>query len=358
MGPTVMPIMKPKGLRSPTMKLTFRSLSLTALLVALAITVSPSRAQTALDKVSFGTNWVAEAEHGGFFQAVADGTYRKYGLDVTIVPGGPNTNNRMLLIAGKLDFFMAASTLMSFDAVTNHVPVMAVAAVFQKDPQVLLTHPETKATKLEDLKPLTVFISKEGMTTYFQWLKSEYGFNEKNVRPYNFNPQPFIATPQSAMQGYVTSEPYSVEKSAGWKPGIFLLSDYGYNPYSTLIETRQDMIDKKPDLVQRFVDASMVGWYNYLYGDNSAGNAMIKKLNPEMTDELLAYSIGKMKDYGIVDSGDSLQNGIGAMTDERMASIFEKMVRAGVVRSDVDYRNSYTLRFVNKGVGVDLRPKN
>jgi NitT/TauT family transport system substrate-binding protein len=311
-----------------------------------------------LDKVSFGTNWIAEAEHGGFFQAVADGTYRKYGLDVTIVPGGPNSNNRMLLIAGKLDFFMAANTLMSFDAVTNNVPVVSVAAVFQKDPQVLLTHPETKATKLEDLKPLTVFISKEGMTTYFQWLKSEYGFNEKNVRPYNFNPQPFIATPQSAMQGYVTSEPYSVEKSAGWRPGIFLLSDYGYNSYSTLIETRQDVIDKKPDLVQRFVDASMVGWYNYLYGDNAAANAMIKQLNPEMTDELLAYSIAKMKDYGIVDSGDSLKNGIGAMTDERVASFFEKMVRAGVVRSDIDYRNSYTLRFINKGVGLDLRPKN
>jgi NitT/TauT family transport system substrate-binding protein len=311
-----------------------------------------------LDKVSFGTNWVAEAEHGGFFQAVADGTYRKYGLDVTIVPGGPNSNNRMLLIAGKLDFFMAANTLMSFDAVTNNVPVVSVAAVFQKDPQVLLTHPETKATKLEDLKPLTVFVSKEGMTTYFQWLKSEYGFNEKNVRPYNFNPQPFIATPQSAMQGYVTSEPYSVEKSAGWKPGIFLLSDHGYNSYSTLIETRQDVIEKKPDLVQRFVDASMVGWYNYLYGDNAAANAMIKQLNPEMTDELLAYSIGKMKDYGIVDSGDSLKNGIGAMTDERVASFFEKMVRAGVVRSDVDYRKSYTLRFINKGVGLDLRPKN
>jgi NitT/TauT family transport system substrate-binding protein len=332
-----------------------------AWLMALPV-FAQSSAQSAtdgkLDKVSFGTNWIAEAEHGGFFQAVADGTYRKYGLDVTIVPGGPNSNNRMLLIAGKLDFFMAANTLMSFDAVTNNVPVVSVAAVFQKDPQVLLTHPETKATKLEDLKPLTVFISKEGMTTYFQWLKSEYGFNEKNVRPYNFNPQPFIATPQSAMQGYVTSEPYSVEKSAGWRPGIFLLSDYGYNSYSTLIETRQDVIDKKPDLVQRFVDASLVGWYNYLYGDNAAANSMIKQLNPEMTDELLAYSIAKMKDYGIVDSGDSLKNGIGAMTDERVASFFEKMVRAGVVRSDVDYRKSYTLRFINKGVGLDLRPKN
>jgi NitT/TauT family transport system substrate-binding protein len=309
-----------------------------------------------LDKVSFGTNWVAEAEHGGFFQAVADGTYRKYGLDVTIVPGGPNDNNRMLLIAGKIDFFMAANTLMSFDAVGNNVPVVAVAAIFQKDPQVFLTHPESKITKLEELKPLTLFVSKDGMGSYFQWLKSEYGFSDKNVRPYTFNPQPFIATGQSAMQGYVTSEPFAVEKSAGFKPGVILLADYGFNTYSTLIETRRDVIEKKPDLVQRFVDASAVGWYNYIYGDNSAGNAMIKKMNPEMTDELLAYSVKKMKEYGIVDSGDTLRNGIGAMSDERVTSFFEKMVRAGVVKSDIDYRKSYTLRFVNKGVGVELRP--
>ena len=328
------------------------------LLVALVMVLSPARAQTRLDKVSFGTNWVAEAEHGGFFQAVADGTYAKYGLDVTIVPGGPNDNNRMLLIAGKLDFFMAANTLMSFDAVANNVPVVTVAAIFQKDPQVLLTHPESKITRLEELKPLTLFVSKEGMTSYFQWLKSEYGFSEKNVRPYNFNPQLFIANPKSAMQGYVTSEPYAIEKSAGFKPGIILLADYGFNCYSTLIETRRDLIDKKPDLVQRFVDASMIGWYNYLYGDHTAANAMIRKLNPEMTDELIAYSIARMKEYGIVDSGDSLRDGIGAMTDARMASFFDKMVRARVVRPDIDYRKAYTLRFVNKGVGVDLRPKN
>ena len=332
--------------------------ALTAVLVALVMGLSPGRAQTALDKVSFGTNWVAEAEHGGFFQAVADGTYAKYGLDVTIVPGGPNNNNRMLLIAGKLDFFMAANTLMSFDAVANNVPVVTIAAIFQKDPQVLLTHPETKITRIEDLKQLTLFVSKEGISSYFQWLKSEYGFNEERVRPYTFNPQPFLANKQSAMQGYVTSEPYAIEKSAGFKPGIILLADYGFNSYSTLIETRRDVIDKKPDLVQRFVNASMIGWYNYLYGDNTAANAMIRKLNPEMSDELIAYSIARMKEYGIVDSGDSLRDGIGAMTDARMASFFDKMVRAHVIRSDIDYRKSYTLRFINKGVGLDLRPKN
>ncbi|KJC49635.1 ABC transporter substrate-binding protein [Bradyrhizobium sp. LTSP857] len=329
--------------------------ALTVALCPVFVAGQPARAET-LDKVAFGTNWVAEAEHGGFFQAVADGTYQKYGLDVTIVPGGPNENNRMLLIAGKLDFFMAANTLMSFDAVANNVPVVTIAAIFQKDPQVMLTQPDAKVSKIEDLKPLTLFVSKEGMTSYFQWLKSEYGFSEKNVRPYNFNPQPFIANPKSAMQGYVTSEPFAVEKAAGFKPNVILLADSGFNTYSTLIETRRDLVDKKTDLVQRFVDASIVGWNNYIYGDNSAGNAMIKKLNPEMTDELLAYSVAKMKEYGIVDSGESLRNGIGAMSDDRYTSFFNKMVKAGVVKPDLDFRKSYTLRFVNKGVGVELRP--
>ena len=345
MNPALLP-------RALTLGLRFLSFAL-----ALSLSILPAGAQTTLDKVSFGTNWIPEAEHGGFFQAVADGTYQRYGLDVTIVPGGPNDNNRMLLIAGKLDFFMAANTLMSFDAVANNVPVVTVAAIFQKDPQVFLTHPESKITKLEQLKPLTLFVSKEGITSYFQWLKSEYGFSEAKVRPYTFNPQPFIASPQSAMQGYVTSEPFAVEKAAKFKPGIILLADYGFNSYSTLIETRRELTDKKPDLVQRFVDASIIGWYNYLYGDNAPGNALIKKLNPEMTDELLAFSVDKMKEYGIVDSGDTLRDGIGAMNDERATSFFDKMVRAGVVKPGLDYKRAYTLQFVNKGVGLELRPK-
>ena len=295
--------------------------ALTTALLAATLGVSagvlPVRAQSSdksLDKVSFGTNWVAEGEHGGFFQALADGTYKKYGLDVTIVPGGPNENNRMLLIAGKLDFFMSANSLQTFDAVTNNVPLVAVATMFQKDPQVFLTHPEVKVSKIEDLKPLTLLISKEGITSYFQWLKSEYGFDENKVKPYTFNPQPFIVNKQTAMQGYVTSEPFAVEKAAGFKPNVLLLADYGFNSYSTLIETRRDLVDKKPDLVQRFVDASIVGWYTYVYGDNSAGNAMIKKLNPDMNDELLAYCVAKMREYGIVDSGDSIKNGTVSYT--------------------------------------------
>jgi NitT/TauT family transport system substrate-binding protein len=316
----------------------------------------PASAQ-ALDKVSFGTNWVAEGEHGGFYQALADGTYRKYGLDVTIVPGGPSTNNQILLPVGKIDFYLSANSLQGFDAVAQNVPVVEIAALFQKDPQVLIAHPDQGIETFADLKNLTLFVSADGMATYYQWLKADYGFKDSQVRPYTFNTQPFIVNPKSAMQGYVTSEPFAVEKAAKFTPKVFLLADQGFSDYSTLIETRRDLVDNKPDLVQRFVDASIVGWYNYIYHDNSAANALIKKQNPEMTDDLLAYSVAKMKEYGIVDSGDATTLGVGAMTDARMKDFFDKMVRSGVTKAGLDYRKSYTLQFVGKKVGLDLRPK-
>jgi NitT/TauT family transport system substrate-binding protein len=324
--------------------------------LALSLAASPATAQ-ALDKVSFGTNWLAEGEQGGFYQALADGTYRKYGLDVTIVPGGPNTNNRILLPVGKIDFFLSANTLQSFDAVAQNIPTVEVAGLFQKDPQVLIAHPDEGIEKFTDLKNLTLFISQEGVASYFQWLKADYGFKESQVKPYTFNPQPFILDKKSAMQGYVTSEPFGVEKAAKFAPKVFLLADQGFSAYSTLIETRRDLVDKKPDLVQRFVDASIVGWYNYIYHDNSAGNALIKKQNPEMTDDVLAYCVAKLKQYGIVDSGDAATLGVGAMTDARIKAFFDQMVRSGVVKAGLDYKKGYTLQFVDKKVGLDLGPK-
>jgi len=330
--------------------------ALTSLAALCAAAVGTVQAQ-ALDKVSFGTNWVAEAEHGGFYQALADGTYRQYGLDVTVVQGGPNTNNRILMTVGKIDFFISANTLESFDAVAQKVPIVDVAAVFQKDPQVLLAHPGQGIEKLQDLQNLTVFVSPEGMSSYYPWLRANYGFKDTQIKPYTFNPQPFLADQKSAMQGYVTSEPFAVEQEGKFKPKIFLLADQGFSAYSTLIETRRELVEKKPDLVQRFVDASIVGWYNYLYGDNAAANALIKQQNPEMTDALLAYSVAKMKEYGIVDSGDALTLGIGAITDARVQDFYDKMLRAGVVKPGLDYRKSYTLQFVDKKVGLELRPK-
>jgi NitT/TauT family transport system substrate-binding protein len=310
-----------------------------------------------LDAVRFGTNWVAEAEHGGFYQSVADGTYRKYGLDVTIVQGGPQVNNRMLLAVGKIDFYMSANTLQAFDAVQQDVPTVTVAAMFQRNPQVLIAHPDQGIDRFEDLRKLTLFISPDGVATWFQWLKAEFGFKDAQVKPYTFDPQPFLANKRSAMQGYVTAEPYVIGKQGRFTPRVFLLADHGFTAYSTLIETRRDLVERNPGLVQRFVDASIIGWYRYLYGDNRAANALIRQHNPEATDELNAYSVARLKEFGIVDSGDALTSGIGAMTDTRMRIFFDTMVRAGVTRPSLDFRKSYTLQFVNRKIGLDLRPR-
>ncbi len=314
-------------------------------------------AANAADKVSFGTNWLAEAEHGGYYQALVDGTYAKYGLDVTIVPGGPQANNGLLLAAGKLDFYMGGNLLLAFDAIDQNLGIVVVAAHFQKDPQMVMSHPGVGLDKWEDLPKATAFIAKEGLASFYRWMETAYGFKEANVKPYTFNPAPFIADPHSIEQGYVTSEPYAVEKEGHFKPNIFLLADHGYNTYATTIETRADVIAQHKDVVQRFVDASTIGWYHYLYGDNTKANELIKKDNPEMTDDQIAFSIAKMKEYGLVDSGDTLKHGIGAMNDARVKSFYDEMVKAGVVKAGLDYKKAYTLEFVNKGVGLDLRPK-
>jgi NitT/TauT family transport system substrate-binding protein len=311
----------------------------------------------ALDEVSFGTNWLAEAEHGGFYQAIADGTYEKYGLKVTIVQGGPQAANRQLLLAGKTEFNMAGNLLEPFSAVEQNVPLVEVAAIFQKEPQVLIAHPDAGVETFQDLAKLpTLFMSKDGFASYFQWMKSEFpGFKDEQFKPYTFNPAPFLADKQSAQQGYITSEPHEVEKQGGFKPKLFLLADNGFNTYSTTIETTTDYLKANPDIVKRFVEASIIGWYNYLYGDNKAANDLIKKDNPEMTDEQLAYSVDVMKQYGIVDSGDTLEKGIGCMTDERVKSFYDKMVKAGVVKDGLDISKIYTTEFVCKGLGKELR---
>lgn len=313
----------------------------------------------ALDEVTFGTNWLAQAEHGGFYQAIADGTYEKYGLDVTIRQGGPQAGNQALLIAGKIQFYMQGNMLSPFDAAEQGIPVIEVAAIFQKEPQVLLAHPDQGIDTFEDLAKLpTLFLSKDGYSSYFLWMKSAFkGFNDAQYKPYTFNPAPFIADTQSAQQGYITSEPYAIEKETGWAPKLFLLADYGFDTYSTLIEGMKAYVDENPDITKRFVEASIIGWNNYLYGDNAAANALIKTDNPEMTDEQLAYSIAKMKDYGIVDSGDTETMGIGCMTDARQKSFYDKMVTAGVVKAGIDYTTTYTSEFVCNGLGVDLKKK-
>ncbi len=328
----------------------------TGWVLAAALAASIATPASALDEVTFGTNWVAQAEHGGFYQAVVDGTYEKYGLDVTIMPGGPQVNNRLMLPTGRLDFLMGGNMLQAFSAVENDIPTIAVAAIFQKEPQVIITHPDQGLDSFDDLKTIDLLIGADGLASFYQWMVSEHGFSEEQVKPYTYSMAPFLSDTRLGQQGYLTSEPYAIESETGIKPNIFLLADHGFDTYSTTIETRTDLVEDSPDLVQRFVDASIVGWYNYLYGDNTAANAMIKHDNPEITDGQIAFSIDKMKEYGIVDSGDTETLGIGAMTDARMNSFFEGMVRAGIVSGDIDHTQSYTLDFVNNGLGLDLRP--
>ena len=328
-----------------------------AVLAGLAGLIALSGPALALDKVTFGTNWLADPEAGGYYQAVVDGTFAKYGLDVTIMPGGPQSNGGMLLIAGKIEFFMGGDMIGDFLSVEQNVPTVVVAAHFQKDPQIFMSHPGVGLDKWTDLPKATAFVSNGALNSFYAWMRLAWGFKDENVKPYNFNSGPFITVKNSIQQGYLTSEPFEVEKQGGFKPNVFLLADQGYSTYATLVETRKEIVEKNPDLVQRFVDASTIGWYHYLYGDNSKANAAIKKDNPELTDEQIAFSVAKMKEYGIVDSGDSLKLGIGAMTDERVKDFFDKMVKVGIVKADTDYKKCYTLKFVNKGVGLDLRPK-
>jgi NitT/TauT family transport system substrate-binding protein len=309
-----------------------------------------------LTPFSYGTNWVAQAEHGGFYQAVADGTYAECGLDVTIVQGGPQVNGRAMMLAGRIDAFMGGNMLQPFNALVEDIPVVAVFASFQKEPQVLLTHPG-KADEFTDLKDLELFIGDGGYQSYYQWMITEFGFTPEQRRVYTFNAAPFIADENTAMQGYLSSEPYSVERETGWAPDVWLIADYGFDTYSTLIEVTRDTLENRADEVECFVNGSALGWTNYLYGDNAAANELIKADNPEMTDDKIAYAIEKMKEYGIVDSGDTAELGIGAMTDARMRSFYERMVAAGVLPAGLPIGEAYSLQFVNKGVGLDVKAR-
>ena len=321
---------------------------------AVALMGSQAFAGGHLTEVTFGTNWVAQAEHGGFYQSVADGTYEECGLSVTILPGGPQVNNRALMLAGRMDFHMGGDLLQAFSAAEEGIPVVNIAAIFQKHPQVIVAHPGS-AESWEDLKDLTLLIGDNGYQSYYQWMMAAHGFTAEQRQPYTFNPAPFLADTQVGMQGYLSSEPYLIEKEGGFTPNVFLIADAGYSSYATTIETMQQTIDERPEVVECFVDASLTGWYNYLYGDNAAANELIREANPEMTQDKIDYAISKMKEWGIVDSGDALEAGIGVITDEKVQSFYDQMVAAGVVSDGIDFSGTYTTQFVGKGVGMDIK---
>jgi NitT/TauT family transport system substrate-binding protein len=326
------------------------------LLIAMLVSASAAQAQ---DKITFATNWKAQAAHGGFYQAVADGTYKKHGLDVTLLQGGPQVNNRPLLPAGRIDFLMTGNLLHSFDNVKNNVPTVVVAAMFQKDPQALIAHPGQGFEKFDALKnsPLAL-IAKDGQFSWWQWLKAVHGFKDEALKPYNYNLGPFLANNKSIQQGYSVAEPIYVQNQGKFKPVVHLLADHGFSTYSTVIEARTDTVKTKPELVQRFVDASIIGWVNYLYGNRSAANAMMMKDNPEMTAAEIEASVALMKQQGIVDSGEAQTNGVGAMSAARIKDFYEQMVKAGLYKAgEVDLSKVATLQFVNKKVGQDVKAR-
>src|SRR5882672_10174638 len=305
-----------------------------------AATLALPRAACA-ESVAFGTDWKAEAEHGGFYQAIATGIYKRYGLEVNLRPGGPQVNHAQLLAAGVLDFNIASNSFVPLNFVREQIPMVAVAAIFQKDPSVLIAHPDQGDDSLAALKGKPIMIGSDTRVTSWLFLKQKFGYTDDQIRPYAFSVAPFLADKKAIQQGYLTSEPYTIEKE-GVKPVVLLLADAGYSSYGALIETSQKLARDKPDLVQRFVDASIEGWYSYLNGDPTPGNALIKRDNPEMTDALIAYGIAKIKEYGVVDSGEAKANGIGAMSEARWRDFFDTMAKAGLYPADLDFRAAYS----------------
>jgi NitT/TauT family transport system substrate-binding protein len=322
-------------------------------LVAAAAPLAAAPAQ-ALDHVTFATNWKAEAEHGGFYQALATGIYRRHGLDVTLRMGGPQANNSQLLAAGQIDFNVGADSFAALNYVRAGVPVVTVAAIFQKDPQVLLAHPGQGNDSFAALKGKPIMLASAARATFWNFLKIRFGYTDDQIRTYTFNMAPFLADVKAIQEGYLTSEPYTLAK-AGVKPVVLLMADHGFDSYSTTLECSRRLVETRPDLVQRFVDASVEGWYSYLYSDPSPANRLIKRDNPEMTDGLIAYGIAALKSHGVVDSGDALAGGIGAMTDARWHSFAATMIRAGLYPPALDLSRAYTLRFVNRRVGLPLK---
>jgi len=328
-----------------------RNLVGAAALMALALV---ARSAAADDKVSFGTDWKAEAEHGGYYQALATGIYKKHGLDVTIEPGGPQVNHAQLLAAGRLTFDETPDSFGPLNFANQNIPMVAVAALYQKDPKVLIAHPGVGNDSLQALKGKPIMIGSDTRVGVWHFLQAKFGYTDDQIRPYTFNIAPFLVDKNAVQQGYVTSEPLLIEQQ-GIKPVVMLLADNGYSSYASLIETSQKLVHDNPGLVQRFVDASIEGWYSYLYGDPAPANALIKKDNPEMTDAVIAYGREQLKVRGIVDSGDTKTMGVGAMTDARWKDFFDLMSSQGVYPKTLDWHKAYTSAFVNKKHGMEAK---
>lgn len=314
-------------------------------IVFLLFSLAPA---AALERIVFATDWKAQAEHGGFYQALAKGYYAERGLDVVIRQGGPGVNIPQLLGAGAVDMGMGSSSFMPLNMLREGAKAKAVMAVFQKSPEILMTHPREDIKSLADMKGQPILLADASIGAVFVWLKAKYGFADSQIRKYSFNMAPFLVDPKAIQQGYVTSEPFMYEQATGKAPRVFLYADNGYPSYAALVMAGSRLIEEKPALVLAFVDATRKGWQDYLHGDPAPANALILRDNPEMREEVIAQAIAKLKAYGIVESGDTEKSGIGAMTDARWAEFYQIMAQNGVYPPDMDVRAAYTLQFLKE----------
>ena len=320
-----------------------------ALLAVLLNACSPASKPTTRvgpTPIRFATDWRAEAEQGGFYEAAANGEYAKRGLKVAFVPGGPGVNVPQLVASGAVDLGIGSNSFVVLNLAAEHVPVKAVAAFMQKDPQVLIAHPDVGIRGLADMKGHPILLSDASVTAFWVWLKAKYGFSDDQIRKYTFSNAPFLADKRIIQQGYLTSEPYTIEKEAHLKPAVFLLADEGYPGYASLVLAPDRLIAGNPTAVRAFVEASAAGWKAYLFGNPTPGDSLILKDNPEMTEDVLAQARDKMRAYGIVDSGDAKTQGLGAMTDARWAAFFTMASAMGVFPKALNYKSAYSLAFV------------
>ena len=323
-----------------------------ALAALLAAWIVPARAA---DKVTFGLDWKAEAEYGGYYQALATGIYARHGLDVQIRQGGPQVNHTQLLLAGRLDFNICSNAFLALNFVNQQIPFRTVAAMFQKDPAVLIAHPGQGNDSFAALKGKPIMLSSDTRVGWWNFLKAKYGYSDSQIRPYTFNLAPFLADRNAVQQGYLGSEPFSIKQAAGFDPVVLLVADAGFTGYASLIATSDKKIQEQPDLVQRFIDASIEGWVSYLDGDPAPGNALIKQENPEMNDALISYGREALKARGILQSGDAATEGIGAMTAARWQAFYDATHSEGLYPAGMDVGRAYTLQFVGHKVGLANR---
>jgi len=328
------------------------------LLLAMALTapvlLATAQAAPALTHLTFVTDWKAQAEHGGFYEALAEGLYRKAGLDVHILEGGPSVNVPQLLAAGAADMGIGSNGFIPLNMLREGAKIEAVMAVFQKDPQVLITHQRPDVKSLADMKGKPIMISDASTVAFWPWLRAKYGYSDTQIRKYTFNLAPFLVDAKAIQEGYLTSEPYTIETEGHIRPQVFLLADNGYPGYANMVLVPRKWIDTNPAAIQAFVNATEQGWWNYLFVNPAPANAAIRQDNPDMTDGLIAQAVSKMKSYGIVMSGDASHLGLGAMTDARWKTFFETMSGEGLYPKGLPYQSAYDLRFVKNGLHLGV----